>query len=63
MQTIRFDLHGTFCGKTGPEPCRERRRINGERFVVPRTLVTRYAPLSSRIASSGASMVQTTPAG
>ena len=32
MRTIRFDLHGTFCGKTGPEPCRERRRINGERF-------------------------------
>ena len=32
MKTIRFDLHGTFCGKTGPEPCRERRRINGERF-------------------------------
>ena len=33
MRTIRFDLHGTFCGKTGPEPCRERRQINGERFV------------------------------
>ncbi len=32
MRTIRFDLHGTFCGKTGPEPCRERRRITGERF-------------------------------
>lgn len=32
MKTIRFDLHGTFCGKSGPEPCRERRRINGERF-------------------------------
>lgn len=32
MRTIRFDLHGTFCGKAGPEPCRQRRRINGERF-------------------------------
>jgi hypothetical protein len=33
MRTIRFDLHGVYCGKTGPEPCRERRLINGERFV------------------------------
>lgn len=32
MRTIRFDLHGTFCGKAGPEPCTQRRLINGERF-------------------------------
>jgi len=33
MKTIRFDLHGVYCGKTGPEPCSERRLINGERFA------------------------------
>ena len=38
MRTIRFDLHGTFCGKTGSEPCRERRRINGERFLFKQPL-------------------------
>jgi hypothetical protein len=32
MRTIRFDLHGTFCGKTGPEPCSKRQLITGERF-------------------------------
>jgi len=32
MKTIRFDLHGALCGKTGPEPCSKRRLINGERF-------------------------------
>ena len=38
MRTIRFDLHGTFCGKTGPEPCRKRQLITGERFVFKQPL-------------------------
>ena len=33
MRTIRFDLHGVFCGKTGPEPCSKRQLITGQRFV------------------------------
>ena len=32
MRTIRFDLHGVFCGKTGPELCRKRQLITGQRF-------------------------------
>jgi hypothetical protein len=31
-RTIRFDLHGTHCGKTGPEPCSKRRRIGTRPF-------------------------------
>lgn len=31
-RTIRFDLHGVFCGKTGPEPCSKRQRINAKPF-------------------------------
>lgn len=38
MRTIRFDLHGVYCGKTGPEPCRERRLITGERFAFKQPL-------------------------
>ena len=32
MRTIRFDLHGVFCGNTGPELCRKRQLITGQRF-------------------------------
>jgi hypothetical protein len=31
-RTIRFDLHGTRCGKTGPEPCSKRQTIGTTRF-------------------------------
>jgi hypothetical protein len=31
-RTIRFDLHGTRCGKTGPEPCSKRQKIGTKRF-------------------------------
>ena len=31
-RTIRFDLHGTYCGKTGPEPCVKRRQIDAKPF-------------------------------
>jgi hypothetical protein len=31
-RTIRFHLHGTFCGKTGPEPCFRRQRISTKPF-------------------------------
>ena len=31
-RTIRFDLHGTHCGKTGPEPCGKRQRISTKPF-------------------------------
>jgi hypothetical protein len=29
---IRFHLHGTYCGKTGPEPCSKRHTIGTRRF-------------------------------
>jgi hypothetical protein len=31
-RTIRFDLHGAYCGKTGPEPCAKRQRITAKAF-------------------------------
>lgn len=31
-RTIRFDLHGTYCGKVGPEPCAKRHVIDGRPF-------------------------------
>ena len=27
---IRFDLHGSLCGKVGPEPCTKTRTITGK---------------------------------
>ena len=32
-RTIRFDLHGVYCGKTGPEPCSRRQRIGTKPFA------------------------------
>jgi len=32
VRTIRFSLHGGFCGKHGPEPCAKTRRITGKPF-------------------------------
>jgi hypothetical protein len=31
-RTIRFRLHGTYCGKTGPEPCFRHRQISARPF-------------------------------
>ena len=31
-RTIRFDLHGVYCGKTGPEPCAKRQTITSKVF-------------------------------
>ena len=31
-RTIRFDLHGVYCGKTGPEPCAKRQTITTKVF-------------------------------
>lgn len=31
-RTIRFDLHGVFCGKAGPEPCARRHTISTTPF-------------------------------
>jgi hypothetical protein len=32
VRTIRFSLHGGYCGKHGPSPCTKTRRITGKPF-------------------------------
>ena len=32
VRSVRFSLHGGFCGKSGPSDCRKTRRIDGKPF-------------------------------